>query len=90
LKHLENSTQLVDHNIHTLKELLHILYVHAGIISDYQERIHIRGTHENTDVKETDPLLPLIDDDTRDQFARKNLIISNECLILGEIIGQGI
>ncbi|XP_045165857.2 hepatocyte growth factor receptor-like [Mercenaria mercenaria] len=58
--------------------------------NDYQEHRNLRGVaQDNTFVKESEPLLSAIDEETRAMFAQKNLIISDECLILGEIIGQG-
>lgn len=59
--------------------------------NDYQENRFLRAAvrDDSTYVKETDPLLPILDEDTRALFEHKNLIISSECLILGEIIGQG-
>ncbi|XP_053377597.1 hepatocyte growth factor receptor-like isoform X2 [Mercenaria mercenaria] len=54
------------------------------------EHRNLRGeAQDNTFVKESEPLLPVIDEDTQAMFAQKNLIILNECLILGEIVGQG-
>lgn len=59
-------------------------------VSDYQQNRFLRAAaQENTFAKETEPLLPVLDEDTRALFEQKNLLISNECLILGEIIGQG-
>ncbi|KAL4225932.1 hypothetical protein ACF0H5_013920 [Mactra antiquata] len=56
-------------------------------LNDYVVSGAQRGNVEDTNVKETSPLL--LDEDTCAMFKRKHLLIPNELLVIGEVVGQG-